>query len=368
MRTFFEATLLAGSMLAVAATAAAGTADIPRRPDGRPDLTGTYNVATLTPLQRPRELGDRLTLTDEEAKALAEKWQANLAKDATPSDPNREAPPEGGVDVYVPEFSGAAGKVGGYNAFFVDIGDNAFKLDGKWRTSIITQPENGRLPAISDAGKQRMAAHPTLRYRGHENTGTAWWIDLEVGPYDDPELRPVSERCLLGFGSTAGPPALPVMYNNLKRIVQSDDSVMILNEMNHDARIIRLNAEHPPAEIRKWMGDSVGHWEGDTLVVETTNFRSDDDLMASPERRVIERFSRIDGDTLRYQFTVEDPNTWVEPWSGEYPWPAAAGDERVYEYACHEGNHSFAGILRGARVLESDAEQAPAKGGSSGEE
>ena len=159
----------------------------------------------------------------------------------------------------MPEFEGAAGGVGGYNAFYVDIGESNFKIDGKYRTSIITSPDNGKLPPMSDAGRARMMQQAG-QFR--KNTGTAWWVGMEQGPYDDPELRPLAERCILGFGSTAGPPALPVMYNNLKRIVQTDDYVMILNEMNHDARVIRLNADHAPASVKKWLGDSVGHWEG----------------------------------------------------------------------------------------------------------
>ncbi|RPG24048.1 MAG: hypothetical protein CBC52_009825, partial [Gammaproteobacteria bacterium TMED92] len=159
-------------------------AEIKRTASGHPDLSGTYNVATLTPLQRPQRYGDKLTITPEEAKAISEYWANNLAKDSTPSDPNREAPPEGGAEIYVPEFSGAAGKVGGYNAFYVDIGESNFKLDGKYRTSIITQPANGRMPSLSPQG---IKAAQALQAFYHENTGTAWWIDLPQGPYDDPE-------------------------------------------------------------------------------------------------------------------------------------------------------------------------------------
>ncbi len=337
--------------------AALSETEIPRTADGRPDLSGTYNVATLTPLRRPARLADRLTLTDEEAKEIAEYWKGNLDKDRTPSDPDRDAPPEGGTDFFIPEINGAAGRVGGYNAFYIDLGDSNFKIDGKWRTSIITDPPDGQMPSLSDAGKQRMAASAGFN---HENTGTAWWIDQETGPYDDPELRPLGERCLLGFGSTSGPPMLPVMYNNLKKIVQTDDHIMILVEMNHDARIIRMNAEHAPSDIRKWLGDSVGQWEGETLVVDTTNFREQSGFsMASKDLHVVERFSRVDKDTLLYQFTVDDP-TWTESWSGEYPWPASEG--KVYEYACHEGNYALGGILRGARVLEQDAIAAGAAG------
>ncbi len=317
----------------------------------RPDLSGTYNIATLTPLVRPDHVAGKLNLTDAEAQAIADHWRTNLAKDAVPSDPDRGAPEKGGTDIFIPEITAAAGGVGGYNGFYMDFGSSSFKVDGKWRTSIITSPDSGQYPPLSEQGKQRRAQ---LGAFFRENSGDAWWLDLEQGPYDDPELRPLAERCLLGFGSTAGPPALPVMYNNLKRIVQTDDYVMILNEMNHDARIIRMNAPHLPVEVRKWLGDSVGHWEDDTLVVDTTNFRETPGLsMASGELHVVERFSRTDDATLLYQFKVEDPN-WTEPWGGEYPWPAS--NDNVYEYACHEGNYALGGILRGARILEEEAQ------------
>jgi hypothetical protein len=194
----------------------------------------------------------------------------------------------------------------------------------------------------------------SLDVQDGKNTGKAWWIDQPVGPYDDPELRPLGERCLLGFGSTSGPPMLPVMYNNMKRIVQTGDHVTILVEMNHDARVVRIGGEHPPASIRKWMGDSIGRWEGDTLVVDTTNFREQSGFsLASEDLHVVERFTRIDAGTLLYQFTVDDPGTWAKPWSGEYIWPASS--ERVYEYACHEGNYALGNIMRGARILEDEA-------------
>jgi hypothetical protein len=182
----------------------------------------------------------------------------------------------------------------------------------------------------------------SLDIKDGENTGTAWWVDQPVGPYDDPEQRPLGERCLLGFGSTSGPPMLPVMYNNMKRIVQTGDHVTILVEMNHDARVVRIGGEHPPASIRKWMGDS------------TTNFREQSGFsLASADLHVVERFTRIDRGTLLYQFTVDDPSTWAKPWSGEYIWPASS--ERVYEYACHEGNYALGNIMRGARILEDEA-------------
>ena len=329
------------------ASSAAVTGGIPRTPEGRPDFSGTYDIATLTPLQRPAKYGDKLTLTEEEAAEVARKEAEYIAKRNAATDPNREAPPEGGDG-----SSGAAGNVGGYNAFWIDRGTGGFKIDGKWRTSIITDPENGRQPPRTPDAEAHRKARAKL-YR--PNKGVAWWVQagIDPGPYDDPELRPLAERCLLGFGSTGGPPMLPVLYNNLKRIVQTEDHVMILVEMVHDARIVRMDAEHAPPEVRSWLGDSVGRWEGDTLVIDTTNFNDSPALSgATRNLHVVERFTHIDEDNLLYQFTVEDPTVWTAPWSGEFVWPAS--DDRVYEYACHEANYSFGGILRGARILEAD--------------
>ena len=321
--------------------------EIPRTPSGRPDLTGTYDIATLTPLERSEKYGDKLTLTSEEAAEIAREAAESGAQLNADSDPEREAPPDGGDG-----SPGSKGNVGGYNFFWLDKGRSSFQIDGKWRTSIITDPKDGRLPAMTTEAKRRAEARAKW---SRTNTGEAWWIKegLDPGPYDDPELRPLAERCLLGFGSTSGPPMLPVSYNNVKRIVQTEDHVMILIEMVHDARVIRMNDEHAPPDIRSWLGDSVGHWDGDTLVVDTTNFNDHPGLRnASRNLHVVERFTRIDESTLLYQFTVEDPTVWTEPWSGEYIWPATTN--RVYEYACHEANYSFGGILRGARLLEAD--------------
>ena len=323
-------------------------ADLPRTASGHPDLSGMYDIATLTPLTRPSGLGDRLSLTDAEAKALAQATAARMAATNQASDPNRAAPPAGGDG-----SEGPAGNVGGYNTVWTDIGTGAFKIDGQYRTSIIVDPVNGRLPPMTPEARAKGAAR--AKYN-RPNRGDAFWIaeGIVPGPYDDPELRPTAERCLLAFGASAGPPALPVMYNNLKQIVQTKDHVMILNEMVHDARVIRLNSQHEPPEIRRWLGDSIGHWEGDTLVVDTTNF-NDQPALGSADRNlhVIERFTRVDAKTLRYKFTVDDPTVWTKPWTGEIVWPAT--DARMYEYACHEGNYSFAGILRGARRLEAEA-------------
>ena len=322
----------------------------------RPDLSGTYDIATLTPLQRPQEFGENLYLTPEAAdRIVAEEAARNAERDRNRG-PTTEAPPVGGAppiglgDEFL-ESSGA-GSVGGYNNAYVDRGYGVIMVDGKFRTSIITTPSNGRMPALTPAAMKSIAA---MRGSRQPNTGTAWWLGLDgPGPYDDPESLGDSERCLTGFGSTGGPPMLPVMYNNLKRIVQTEDYVMILIEMVHDARIIRLDDEHAPAEVRKWLGDSIGWWEGDTLVVDTTNFTDSPGLfMASRDLHVVERFTRLNESDLLYQFTVDDPNVWTEPWGGEYVWPGA--DTQLYEYACHEGNYAMESILKGARLLEREA-------------
>ena len=352
-RTLTRAACTAAAMALFCVPATAAD-DIPRTPDGRPDLSGNYDVATLTPLQRPRMFGDKLFLTRAEADRISGAEAERMSQAQQKTDPKRDAPPVGGDGSL-----GPAGNVGGYNAFWIDRGDDTFAIGGAFRTSIIVDPPNGRLPAMTEAALERRTARRAM-YR--ENTGEAWWLKegLAVGPYDDPELRPLGERCLLGFGSTSGPPMLPVLYNNLKRIVQTPDHVMILNEMVHDARIIRIGGEHPPADVRKWMGDSIGRWEGDTLVVDTTNFRAQTGLSgATEDLHVVERFTRLDADTLLYGFTVEDPAAWKEPWSGEYPWPAT--DSSVYEYACHEANYALGNIMRGARLLEADAMDAGAE-------
>ena len=352
--------VIASSSLAVAQQAR----EIPRTGSGRPDLSGTYDVATLTPLQRPAEYGDRLVLTEEEAAAIAANEPAARASifnsginlNNQPSDPNREAPPVGGDG-----STGSGGNVGGHNNFWLDGGTAGFQVNGQWRTSIITDPANGQRPPLTqEAGERRTALNRRVARGefGRPNDGTAWWI-LEngpdaPGPYDDPELRPLAERCL-AFG-LVGPPMLPYFSNNLKRIVQTDDYVMILAEPIHDARIIRIDQEHALPEIRYWFGDSVGHWEGDTLVVDTTNFTDTPALRdASRNLHVVERLTRVDAETLLYQFTIDDPTVWTQPWSGEYTWPVTG--HRVYEFTCHEANYSFGGILRGARLLEAEARE-----------
>ena len=350
-----RALLLSLAVLLAAPMAVAAQDDVPRRADGKPDLSGAYDVATLTPLTRPREFGDRLTLTDEEAAAIARRKAEIYEADFKPSDPNREAPPVGGAPIFDPGLEVASGGSGGYNAFYMDPGDNVIRIDGKWRTSIITDPPNGQYPEMTPAGMARAAAQ--FAAFGHKNTGTAWWLEENEdrsGPYDNMEQRPLPERCLLGFSSTGGPPMLPALYNNHKRIVQTGNHVMILIEMVHDARVVRIGGEHAPAAERRWMGDSIGWWEGDTLVVDTTNFGEEPALgSATKDLHVVERFQRLADGNLLYGFTVEDPNVWETAWSGEYVWRSTPN--KVFEYACHEGNYALGNVMRGARLLEADA-------------
>jgi hypothetical protein len=348
-------TLLIGSLALDLPASLAAEDAIPRTASGHPDLSGTYDGATLTPLTRPTEFGDNLYLSREEADQIAEAERLRHAEDAKISDPNREAPPDGGDG-----SEGAAGNVGGYNTFWVDRGEDALAVDGKFRTSILIDPKNGQMPPMTPEARRERAAR--FRDRGRQNDGTAWWIHEEgPGPFDNMEQRSTAERCILGFTGVA--PTLPGLYNNFKRIVQTEDRVVIVLEMVHDARVVRMSSEHPPAEVKKWLGDSIGWWEGDTLVVETTNFRPE----TSPGRggsehtRVVERFTKRESGDVLYGFTVEDPTVWTAPWTGEYVWRAT--DERIFEYACHEGNYALGNIMRGARLLEQEALAAKSSSG-----
>jgi len=333
---------LAALALAASSAAAQSATSIPRTADGHPDLQGTYDIASMTPLER--EAGTPIVMTKEDAAALEKVRAERVKRAAQPSRGDRSAPPVGGDG-----SAGAAGNVGGYNNFWVDNGTEYFTIDGQKRMSIIVDPADGRLPPSTPEGRERLARIARPSSDAQENDP-----GFEgPGAYDDPERRPLGERCLLGFGSTSGPPAMPVLYNNFHQIVQTPSTVVILTEMVHDARVVRMNAEHLPPAIRKWMGDSVGRWEGDTLVVDTTNFTDKTRYRGSSEDlHVVERFSRIDAKTLRYQFTIDDPRTWTRSWSGEESWPAT--DALMFEYACHEANYALGDILRGARLRESE--------------
>src|SRR5438876_9262281 len=317
----------------------------PRQTDGHPDLQGTYDLATLTPLERPA--GMKAVLTEDEAAKLERDVAARKEQGGQAISGERSAPPKGGDG-----STGAAGGVGGYNNFWLDPGSSYTIVNGERRTSLVIDPPDGRVPPLTPQARQRALSRIV---RPQSDATESRDPGLEpAGSYDNPEQRPLGERCLLGFGSTSGPPALPdYFYNNLHQIVQTPDYVMILTEMVHDARIVLMNAQHLPKTIRKWMGDSVGRWEGDSLVIDTTNFTDKTRFRgASEDLHVIERFTRVAGNALLYRFTIEDPATWERPWTGEFTWPAT--DKPIYEYACHESNYALENILRGARRREAD--------------
>jgi hypothetical protein len=298
---------------------------VPRTPDGHPDLQGVWTNATITRMERLPEFQGKLNITAEEA-AKFERADA----DAGEEKPGRDGVVLGGIP-----FTGANA---GYNALFIDRGTQLVRVDGNIRSSLIIDPPDGRVPPPVPRNNDGAA-----RGRGAAAFG---------GAYDSVKTRPVSERCLVGFGSTSGPPMMPVLYNNNYQIIQTPDAVMILVEMVHDVRVIRMNGTHQPSNVRQWLGDSIGHWEGDTLVVDTTNFTNQTRFRGSGENlHVIERFQRIDANTVLYRVTLDDPTTWTKQWTMEYPFTATPGP--IYEYACHEGNYAMEDILGGARKMES---------------
>jgi hypothetical protein len=351
------AALLLSTLVPAAAQTAKTTAKTynpPRMSDGHPDLQGTYDIATLTPLDRP--FGSKAAvLTKEEASKLEIANALKREEGDQSIKGDRPAPPKGG-DGSV----GPAGNVGGYNSGWLDPGAAYNVVNGEKRSSIIVDPPDGHVPPLTPEARQRagaLRARPTSDEAENNDPG----LEKAPGAYDDPERRPLGERCLLGFGSTSGPPSLPnYFYNNLHQIVQTKDSVMILTEMVHDARTVRMNAQHLPKNIRLWLGDSVGHWEGDTLVVDTTNFTDKTRFRGSTkDLHVIEYFTRVDDRTLLYRFTIDDPATWTKSWTGEFSWPAT--DQHIYEYACHEANYALGDILRGARLRDKEGAAKAAK-------
>src|SRR5262249_45635102 len=306
-----------------AAAPSPSTAGIPRTPDGHPDLQGTYDLGTLTPLERPTNTP--LVLTDEQALALEKRAAQQNDKGYAPIAGDRAAPPKGGDGT-----PGPYGNVGGYNNFWLDPGSSYTVVDGRKRASLLIDPPDGRVPPMTATPPEPNARARVLSTSDSRANEDAPGFE---GPdaYNDPEQRPLGERCLVGFSSTSGPPILPTyFYNNLHQIVQTPDQIVILTEMVHDARIVRMNQPHLPSSIRKWLGDSVGRWDGDTLVVDTTNFTDKTRFRGSSENlHVVERFTRVDAQTLRYRFTIDDPTTWDRQWTGEYSWPATG--ERVFE-------------------------------------
>lgn len=330
------AALIAVPLFAQAPRKAAGTVkakswSTPRTPDGHPDLQGTWTNATLTPLVRPEQFATKATVSDAEA-AKYEKQDLTVNDIDDPNAPLLARAGSG---------SGPTA-VGGYNNLFIDRGSQLARVDGQARTSLIIDPPDGRMP-------------PSVRQTDRRRSGGGGQGEGYAGMnYDSVKNRPLSERCLIGFGSTSGPPMLPVLYNNNYQIVQTPDTIMILAEMVHDVRVIRMNAQHESAKLDRWLGDSIGHWDGDTLVVETTNVNPENRFRgASDKFKVTERFKRADASTILYRATIEDPETWERPWTIEYPFVVTAGP--VYEYACHEGNYAMDDILGGARKKEQES-------------
>jgi hypothetical protein len=314
-----------------ATKAPSAASSVPRTPDGKPDLQGVWDFRTITPMERPRELGDKAFFTAEEAAA----WE---------KDENRRQ----NRDLIDPEVGGLnypAGGVVPYNEFWYDRGD---KVVGSRRTSLIVDPPNGRLPPWTPEGKAKADARALV---GRET-------QLGRPKADSWEDRPLQERCIMGLN--AGPPMTPGAYNNNVQLSQTPEYVVILTEMVHDARIVPMDGR-PFLNIPQWKGESRGRWEGDTLVVETKNFKRETSLPgSSASTHLIERFTRTDANTLMYEFTVTDPTMWTRPWTAVVP--MARSEDPIYEYACHEGNHALAGILAGARADEKAAEEAAKKG------
>jgi hypothetical protein len=340
------ACLVAGAALAVSATtwaAPAGAYQPPQTSWGKPDLSGTWTNATLTRLERDPKAGDHLALTPAEAAAVEGREAAHVARQSAPTDPNLKVTdlPEGCRD--------NTGVNCGYNVGWTDPGSTVMRVKREPRASLITFPANGRIPP------NRSGAAPPRR--GSSSEG---------GPAANPESRSIGERCILGFGAPSGPVMTSQLYNNNYQFVLTKDALVVVVEMVHDARVIRLDRkEHLPKSVRPWMGDSIGWWEGDTLVAETTNYNPRQPYRGADENlKVTERFTRTAKDHILYQFKVEDPTVWAEPWGGEYEFSTQKG--QVYEYACHEGNYALPGILAGARAEEAEAAGAKGAGRAGG--
>jgi|SRR5579871_71885 len=305
----------------------------PRTPDGHPDLQGYWSNNTVTPLERPKGLGAKEFYTDAELAEIQKKDKDRFAQNEVEGLP---AANHSGIEGAGPDS---------VHYDFAQFGLDREQSSVAWskRTSLIVGPE-GTIPTMLPQARKR-AAERAAKEKGHE--------------MDGPENRPLSARCIVMGQESV--PMLAAGYNNNLQIVQGEGYVTVLHEMNHAARVIPTDGRpHAPASIRLWRGDSVGHWEGDTLVVDTTNFTDRNPFRGSGDKlHVVERFTRVDKDTILYRVTVEDPETWDKPWTAEIAWVAEKGP--IYEFACHEGNYGLANTLSGARVAEKEA---AAKAGS----
>lgn len=307
-------------VLLLSTTANAQQWKTPKLSWGEPDLQGTWTTATVTTLERDKTI-DSLIVTEKQALAI-ENFAAGFAESI-------DQLPDGDLP--------AGENVGGYNAAWIDPGTKVLRVDGKPRSSIIVEPQDGRVPYTLLANAKK------------------WWGLFSTQKRNNPEELLLGDRCVVGFGSSGGPPMLPVLYNNNYRFVQSPNTVVIMVEMNHAARTIRIGGKPLPAEIRPWLGDSIGYWDGDTLVVETSQFHPQQSLRAAikhllymgKDTKVIERFTRVSEKEINYQFTIEDDELYSQLWKGELTFTSS--DQQIYEYACHEGNYSLPGILAGAR-------------------
>ena len=305
------------TLLVVLVVLAAGPAagqDAPRTPWGAPDLQGVWDFKTATPLERPEDRGEQAFLTEEEA--------AGIEQEAVDRNVRLwEAPPR---------RTEAGDSVGGYNNFWLDFGTSV--IDSR-RTSLIVDPPDGRIPALSEEGQRRSDERQAYR---------------EAHPADSYLDRSAFDRCILGFNT--GPPMTPGFYNQNMQLFQTPDHVVVLNEMVHDARIIPLDGR-PRPDVESWTGESRGRWEGDTLVVETTHFSDKHGYRGSTrDRHLVERFTRVDAETLLYEFTITDPATWTAPWTAQIPMRST--ELPLFEYACHEGNYAMPNILGGERRAE----------------
>lgn len=300
--------------------AAADTWTLPRTPWGEPDLQGIWDYRTITPLQRPEELAGKTVLTDEEAAEFQAQTNERRHKDRRVSDglsPERDV-------------------ANAYNHFWWDYGDT---LTEDKRTSLVVDPPDGRIPAYTADGQRRADLRSEMRQR----------------PARGPEDRNVWERCILG--TNAGPPMNPGAYNNNMQLFQIPGHVVILSEMIHDVRVVPVDGRpHLPEQIRQWKGDSRGRWDGDTLVVDTVNFNGKTGVRGTGGGlHLVERFTRASADRLVYEYTVDDPKSFTQPWSVMIPMKKTEGP--LFEYACHEGNYGMVNLLAGARAHEKAAEK-----------
>ena len=310
--------VLAVAAVVIGSAPAAGQ-EVPRTPWGAPDLQGVWDFRTLTPMERPDELEAKDVYTEEEAAAFEARRLAEFAA------MDEEEP----ADI-----------VGNYNQFWFDRGDTVVQTN---RTSLVTDPADGRIPALTGAAAARAAALAKVR------EGTGRHEPTPGGFVEDLGSNGLQLRCIMGFNS--GPPMTPSAYNNNMQVFQTEDHVVLFTEMVHDARIVPLDGRAQlPGDLRQWSGSSRAHWDGDTLVVETTNFLRETGFMRGGSTRnlhLTERLTRVGPHTLTYDVTVNDPTTWTRPWS--FVVPMQLNPDPLYEYACHEGNYGLYNILAGAR-------------------